>query len=238
MLDDLRQFVEVVPQKALINPYGVVREESPVRGMGRTKPELAAAPLVVVRLIYVSLYSDHKNLGTLLKAMPLLNRIGAVGFLLRTTVDPAWEGAAWTVTHKDDLALARQPDIAPWVEFLGPLQAGQVEELYRQGDVFVFPSLCESFGHPMVEAMAHGLPIVASDTPVNREICGEAAVYFSALDPQDLAEKVNRLGRDRALREKLGAAGRRRAAVHFRWEDHVGRLLEAIEDSSSPRSGS
>jgi glycosyltransferase involved in cell wall biosynthesis len=189
----------------------------------------------VTHLVYVSLYSEHKNLSTLLKAMPLLNKNCAGGFRLRTTADPAWKGAAWTATHQEDLALARQPDVAPWVQFLGPLQSEQVEELYRQGDVFVFPSLCESFGLPMVEAMAHGLPIVASDTPVNREICGEAALYFSPLDPKDLAEKIDLLGRDPALRKKLGAVGERHAA-HFRWLDHVDRVLQAFENLDSRRS--
>jgi glycosyltransferase involved in cell wall biosynthesis len=179
-------------------------------------------------MVYVSLYAEHKNLRTLLKAMPLLNRDGARKFRLLTTVDPAWEGAAWTVTHKEDLALARQPDVARWVEFLGPALSGEVHELYRKGDIFVFPSLCESFGHPMVEAMVHGLPIVAADTPVNREVCGEAALYFRPLDPGDLAEKVILLGRDQALREELGTIGRGRAATRFRWEDHVERLLGAL----------
>ena len=193
----------------------------------------AAAEPAAIRLIYVSLYSEHKNLSTLLKAMPLLNRNGTGKYLLTTTVDPAWEGAAWTVTHQADLALARQPDVAPWVEFLGPLGERETQDLYRQGNLFVFPSLCESFGHPMVEAMVHGLPIVASDTSVNREMCGGAAVYFSPLDPRDLAEKVDLLGRDRAMREKLGAEGRRRAAVRFRWHDHVERLLQNFGNDAS-----
>jgi glycosyltransferase involved in cell wall biosynthesis len=235
MLDELAQCGKADLRNALVNCYGVEQSDaspqdsavSPAFG----KPE-------VIRLLYVSVYYEHKNLRTLLKAMPLLNRNGAVKFLLKTTVDPAWEGAAWTATHKDDLALARRPDVAPWVEFLGLLQSEQVEELYRQGDVLVFPSLCESFGHPMVEAMVRGLPIVASDTPANREICGEAALYFSPLDPEDLAEKVVLLGRSRAFRERLGIAGRRRAAAHFRCEDHVDRFLKSVENSSPHRSGS
>jgi glycosyltransferase involved in cell wall biosynthesis len=225
MLDDLRQFVEVNPQKAVVNHYGVAVPHQPP---SRTKELLSGAKPEVVRMVYVSLYAEHKNLRTLLKAMPLLNRDGARKFRLLTTVDPAWEGAAWTVTHKEDLPLARQPDVAPWVEFLGPVSSGEVHELYREGDIFVFPSVCESFGHPMVEAMVHGLPIVAADTPVNREVCGEAALYFRALDPEDLAEKVILLGRDQALREELGTMGRRRAATCFRWENHVGRLLGAF----------
>ena len=235
MLDDVAQFVKLDRRKALVNYYGAAHQGG--TGQGSSAPYTAAQP-GVIRLTYVSLYSEHKNLSTLLRAMPLLNRNGAGKFLLKTTVDPASEGAAWTATHKGDLALARQAEVAPWVEFLGPLQSEQVEELYWQGDVFVFPSLCESFGHPTVEAMVRGLPIVASDTPVNREICGEAALYFSPLDPEDLAEKVFTLGRDPALREKFRMSGRRRAAVHFRWEDHVDRFLKAVENFSSHRSGS
>jgi glycosyltransferase involved in cell wall biosynthesis len=195
----------------------------------------AAAQPGVIRLTYVSLYSEHKNLSTLLRAMPLLNRNGAGKFVLKTTVDPAWEGAAWTVTHKDDLALARQPEVAPWVEFSGPPQTEQVEQLYRQCDVFVFPSLCESFGHPMVEAMVHGLPIVASDTPANREICGEAAIYFSPLRPEDAARQIARVAADDDLRAKLSAEGQRRAETQFNWTDHVRGLLDALESKAGPR---
>jgi glycosyltransferase involved in cell wall biosynthesis len=228
MLDDLRRFVKVDAARTLVNPYGVTPPCSSSSPNNKPDTRLQPPSPYRVGLVYVSLYSEHKNLSTLLKALPLLNKNGSRKFLLKTTVDPAWAGAAWTVTHKWDLGLARQPDVAPWVEFFGPLRAELVQDIYRGGDVFVFPSFCESFGHPMVEAMAHGLPIVAADTPVNREICGEAALYFSALDPKDLAEKVALLGRERALREKLGTTGRLRASAHFRWENHVARLLQAV----------
>jgi len=226
MLDDLRRFVEVEPWKGLVNPYGVNPTGSFLREAKAEAPECLPGTTPVMRLIYVSLYSEHKNLSTLLKAMPLLDRNGTRKFALKTTVNPGWEGGAWTVTHKEDLALARQPDVAPWVEFLGPLGRQQVQELYREGDLFVFPSLCESFGHPTVEAMAHGLPVVASDTPVNREVCGDAAVYFSPFSAEDLAQQVRALARDPALMGKLGAAGRKRAATLFRWDGHVQRILE------------
>ena len=228
MLDELRHFVAVAPGKALVNPYGGF-PAALVFPEGRDEIPAARRPSdSAVRLVYVSLYSEHKNLSTLLKAMPLLNGDGGRRFRLLTTVDPGWEGATWTVTHKEELTLARQPDVAPWVRFVPPPSNGGVRQLYGEGDIFVFPSVCESFGHPMVEAMAHGLPIVAADTPVNREICGKAALYFRPLDPEDFAEKVALLGRNQALREKLGAVGRGRAATRFRWEDHVERLLRAF----------
>jgi glycosyltransferase involved in cell wall biosynthesis len=226
MLDDLRRFVEVEPWKGLVNPYGAKPTGSFLRGAKGEALQSLAGATPVMRLIYVSLYSEHKNLATLLRAMALLNRNGARKFALQTTVNPGWEGGAWTVTHKEDLALARQPDVAPWVEFLGPLGQQQIQELYREGDLFVFPSLCESFGHPTVEAMAQGLPIVASDTPVNRELCGDAAVYFRPLSAEDLAQQVRALAQDPALIGKLGAVGRERAGTLFRWDGHVQRILE------------
>jgi glycosyltransferase involved in cell wall biosynthesis len=235
MLDDLRRFVEVDAKKALVNPYGAAPLDSSSSERTGVKPEPRARDDSAVRLIYVSLYSEHKNLATLLRAMPLLNRNAARKFALKTTVNPGWEGAAWTVTHKEDLALARQPDVAPWVEFLGPLGQQQVQELYREGDLFVFPSLCESFGHPMVEAMAQGLPIVASDTPVNREICGEAAVYFSPLSPPDSARHIARVATDIGLRTRLVAEGARRAATRFRWSEHVRRVLVSVRPDQSVR---
>ena len=127
--------------------------------------------------------------------------------------------------------MACQPDVAQCVEFLGPLPNEQVQDLYRRADLFVFPSLCESFGHPMVEAMAHGLPIVASDTPVNREICGEAALYFRSRDPKDLAEKVQRLYADAGLWRKCAESGFARTVGFFKWKDHVARLLAAAGET-------
>jgi glycosyltransferase involved in cell wall biosynthesis len=182
------------------------------------------------RLLYVSLYGEHKNLSTLLRAISLLNKDGAGKFLLRTTVDPDWEAVSWMVTCEGDLALAQDPEVSAWIEILGPVGREGTLELYREGDIFIFPSLCESFGHPMAEAMAHGLPIVASDTPVNREVCGDAAIYFSPLSAEDLAQQVRALAQDPGLMGKLGEVGRKRAATLFRWDRHVQRIFECAAE--------
>lgn len=229
MLDELRRAVEVNPRKTLVNPYGVAEEDLPSQPTEGPISAPRAESSSIVRLLYVSLYSEHKNLRTLLKALPLLNGNGGRKFLLKTTANPAWEGAAWTLTHQEDIALARRQDTAPWVAFVGPLGLEETQGLYRSADVFVFPSLTESFGHPMVEAMAHGLPIVASDTPVNREICGEAAVYFSPLRPQDLARQIQLLVSDVSLWKQLSRATVERARTRFAWSPHVERLLDAAE---------
>jgi glycosyltransferase involved in cell wall biosynthesis len=186
----------------------------------------APAEPTTIRLIYVSLYGEHKNLSTLLKAMPLLNRDGGRKFLLRTTMDPGWEFIRGMVTCEGDLALAQDPEVSPWIQILGPVGREAALEVYREGDIFVFPALCESFGQPMAEAMAHGLPIVASDTAVNREVCAGAAVYFSPLSAEELALQIKAVTKDQALMRKLGMLGRERAVTEFRWDRHVQRILQ------------
>ncbi len=226
MLDCLRSYAEVRPEKTVVNPYGVeVQDAFRLRAEGEPGDGEPQVP-PFVRLLYVSLYAEHKNLNTVLKALPILNRNGGRRFVLQTTADPGWEGARWTVTHKADLALALQPEVRQWVEFVGPVRKGLTQELYRGADIFVFPSLIESFGFPLVEAMAYGLPIVASDTLVNREVCGDAAVYFSPLSAEELASQVYRVATDNPLRRRISAAARQRAATLFRWDKHAARILE------------
>ena len=227
MLDQLCQYVDVPPHKALVNPYGVELHNGRRMDTARPPAREQTSPGSPARLLYVSLYGDNKDLNTLLRALVLLNRDGGAGFLLKTTANPHWSVARNAVTLLGDIALLQLPELAPRVQFAGPLGRAETERLYLEADIFVFPSWLESFGHPMVEAMAHGLPIVAADTPVNREMCGEAALYFRARDPNDLAEKIRYLWADEALRQKLGQSGCARVASHFKWGDHVARLLAA-----------
>jgi glycosyltransferase involved in cell wall biosynthesis len=226
-LDDLRGLVRV--KAAVVNPFGVavqpLRERDSMAGLP------GGAGNRVVRLVYVSLYSEHKNLTTLLKAMEMLNAGGGAKFKLTTTVDPAWPGAAWTVTHKEDIRLARLPGVAEWVEFVGPLSTEKVADLYAAADIFVFPSLAETFGFPMAEAMSHGLPIVAADTPVNREVCGQAAIFFSPLCPEELAHQLCSLAADNALRSRLGEKGRQAPASRFSWITHAQRVARIMGGS-------
>lgn len=231
MLDELRRFVEV--KKAVVNPYGVAAPALAEEAKRNVKERLDIAKNGAVRLLYVSLYYEHKNLRTLLRALSIVNKRGGAKFSLKTTATPAWTGAGWTSTHQEDLTLARQPAIAEHVEFVGPLSHEETESLYETSDIFVFPSLSESFGFPMAEAMTHGLPIVAADTPVNREVCGDAAVYFDPLTPEDLAERLLHVVTDSQLRERLSVRGRQEAHRRFCWSAHAQRILEAASSYNS-----
>ena len=76
------------------------------------------------------------------------------------------------------------------IVFLGRVPQAQMGNLLRRMDLMVYPSLCESFGFSLLEGMAFGLPIVAAGTAVNRELSGDAAIYYEPMDPEGGARAV------------------------------------------------
>jgi glycosyltransferase involved in cell wall biosynthesis len=181
------------------------------------------------RMLYVAEYGDYKNFTVLFKAIKILSQQGVNDILLVTTADPWQNSTAASVSRREDQRLAADPFVTPFVKNLGYVPYEQVPTLYADSDLVLFPSLCESFGHPLVEAMASGCPIIAAETSINREICGEAARYFDPFDAAALAIAIQSLRADAALRSRLGAEGRRRVHQYYRWPAHVDRLVGTIE---------
>jgi glycosyltransferase involved in cell wall biosynthesis len=183
-----------------------------------------------VRLLHVSFYSDQKNLGTLLKALSFLDEQEAGRYRLRLNAgfEQEWLGRSPYFPHfRAEQALYTELK-ARGVAEDGDWQAyGTLPDVYRDADLFVFPSYTESFGHPLVEAMASGLPIVAADAPVNRELCGDGAVYFPPFDVMACAEAIRQVSADAALRKQLSARAQERAP-EFSWDRHVSILLRAL----------
>lgn len=118
--------------------------------------------------------------------------------------------------------------LAEAVDNKGDIDAVAVSALYDSLDVFVFPSLVESFGFPLVEAMAKGLPIVAADTPSNREIAADAGLFFPPADAEALAKIIAALIDDAALCEARSLAALRRAQ-DFSWHRAAERTLALFD---------
>ena len=96
------------------------------------------------------------------------------------------------------------------------VSAEDLEGLYAEAAAFVFPSLAEGFGLPVLEAMARGVPVACSDASSLPEVAGDAALLFDPRDPRAIADAISRL-LDPAVAERLRAAGRARVA-QFTWE--------------------
>lgn len=107
------------------------------------------------------------------------------------------------------------------VEFTGSIDESRVLELYGQAEVAVVPSLYEGFSLPAVQAMASGLPLVATKAGAIPEVAGtheETTLLVEPGDPVALANAVKRMFDDDDLRARLGAAARRRVLERFTWE--------------------
>jgi glycosyltransferase involved in cell wall biosynthesis len=90
-----------------------------------------------------------------------------------------------------------------------------VRNLYRHAKAFVFPSLVEGFGIPPLEAMAFGVPVVCSDIPVIREVCGDAVRYAATSDPASFAAEIRNVLSERENRETI-RRGRDRIGLYRR----------------------
>jgi glycosyltransferase involved in cell wall biosynthesis len=115
-------------------------------------------------------------------------------------------------------------------QFLGEVGPETLAALYRRARVFAFPSYLETFGHPLVEAMASGAPVAAGDIPTSRELCEEAGLYFDPHRPEDMASVIGRLWQDEGLRRTLAARGRERALA-FSWEMAAERTEAALREA-------
>jgi glycosyltransferase involved in cell wall biosynthesis len=107
---------------------------------------------------------------------------------------------------------------------LGAVPYHLLHHVYRACDLYVTPAYVETFAHPLVEAMAAGLPVVASDLAVHREVSRDAALYFPAFSPDLLAETVCRVALSRDVSAKMLERGLERSA-DFSWKKHVEQII-------------
>ncbi|PYV20419.1 MAG: hypothetical protein DMG24_22800 [Acidobacteria bacterium] len=124
------------------------------------------------------------------------------------------------------------------VIYLGYAPPDRLPVLYQAASVFLFPSLEEGFGIPVLEAMAHRLPVVTSQTSSLPEVGGDAALYVDPHDRADIADKVVRAVEDANVRNDLIRRGRERAQK-FTWRRAAERTCEVYEEVlSEPRQSS
>lgn len=186
-------------------------------------------PPDTARVLFVSHYNYFRNFETVLRALPHLTRRLAPRPLQLVLTTRLAEGL---FEHKYDTTaaarLVRELGIEPNVVMLGHVPYESLYALYRACDVAVCPSYAETFGHPMVEAMAAGLPVVATDMDIHREVCGSAGHYFDVFDPEDLAARLHDVLADGDLYERLSTAAARESA-RYNWERNVTELVSLIE---------
>ncbi len=113
------------------------------------------------------------------------------------------------------------------VRFLGYVSEDYLSMIYCAADIFVIPSLYEGFGFPPLEAMACGIPVVASDIPVFREVLGKSALLVNPQEPQEIAGGIYDILTNKRLRGRLVQDGLKRAKA-FSWKDSAEKMIKLL----------
>jgi glycosyltransferase involved in cell wall biosynthesis len=183
-----------------------------------------------LRLLFVSHYNYYRNFETLLRAIPVLSRRlknKKPKLYLTCRLSPRANPGNYRTDDASSL-LSDLRDRCDIVE-LGSIPYPSLHHLYRACHIYVTPAYAESFAHPLVEAMSSGLPVVASNLAVHREICGSAARYFPAFSAEELAGAVASICENPKLVAELSQAGLDRSK-HFSWCEHVDHLLNLARE--------
>lgn len=189
-----------------------------------------------LRLLFVSHYNYYRNFETLFRAIPILNsRLKGRKAKLFLTCRLNSNENPGAYRAEPAAALAHDLQGSGNIIELGTIPYRSLHHLYRACHIYLTPAYAESFAHPLIESMSSGLPVVASDLPVHREICGDAGIYFPRFSPDALAQRVLQIQESPELAEKLSHNGVRRAR-DFSWSEHVERLVVLAEGLVRPES--
>jgi glycosyltransferase involved in cell wall biosynthesis len=159
-------------------------------------------------IMYVGNVYPHKNIELLARAMKDLHVRYGLSLILPS---------ARSIFLQRTEQMMKDYHVRDWVVLPGYVPDQDLRVLYSQAEAYVFPSLSEGFGLPPLEAMAAGLPVVCSDIPVLREVCGDAALFIDPHDPQSVVEQVGRLMADKRLRQTMIDRGLAREKL-FSWQ--------------------
>jgi len=182
-----------------------------------------------VRLLFVSHYNYYRNFETLLRAIRrLVQRLGPGNVRVFLTCKLLAHENPGSFDPSSARNLIQELSIRDQVVELGAIPYHHLHKVYATCDIYVTPAYAETFAYPLVEAMACGLPIVASDLPVHREITAGAAQFFPAFSAEELAERVMLLAQSAELRKGQAEAGRKRAG-ELSWAKHVEALANLAE---------
>ena len=169
-------------------------------------------------ILAVSSISAHKNISSLIEAVQRVSGPRPVLALVGGANERIFAG----VSHAGGSNIKR----------LGYVSDAQLRALYENALCLVYPSFYEGFGLPPGEAMACGCPVIVSDIPALREVCGDAGLYCNPADVADIADKIDRIVTDAAFRDSLAARGTARAA-QFTWRHCAEGLLRVIDEAMS-----
>jgi glycosyltransferase involved in cell wall biosynthesis len=224
-LHDLERILGVPPEKAVIAYPGVPPAYWP-------RDYQSSAHFIAQKyqtsgdyICTVGTVEPRKNIVVLVEAVRMLRAQGDFNSQLLIVGGSGWRNSNIYESVSKAGLTERE------VKFLGYLPEEDLPALYSGARIFVLPSLYEGFGIPLIEAMACGAPVVASNVSSIPEVVQDAGILVSPARAQEFADAIARLESDPALRSRLVERGIRRAK-DFRYETAARQLLQVFEEAA------
>lgn len=175
------------------------------------------------RIGYITKFGVQKNFEVLFQAIQKLAKQNNINFKLALTIH---EGIPqFSYIQK----IISEMGIAQYIENHGEIPFNKIRDLYLSLDLFLFPSLCESFGFTLLEAMSYGIPIIASDIDSNKELLGDQGMFFEAHNANNLVSQVNAIMNNENLYLQLSQYSLKRSQL-FAWEKTAQETLRALKE--------
>jgi glycosyltransferase involved in cell wall biosynthesis len=174
-------------------------------------------------VFYLGGCTSYKNFDGLLKAYALLPMSLRQQFKL-VLAGQISENSAKALRRRHEAIGLKNEEVL----LLENLSDEDLSVLYARCHVFIFPSLYEGFGLPIIEAMSCGAAVICSNTSSMVEVMGDETATFDPTDPKSISDKLREVLENETFRQKLIARGRQHAAT-FRWQDVARRTWTALE---------
>ena len=220
---DLMQAFHIPPERMQVVPLGVDRTIFRPLDKKDCRKKLDI-PLEAKVILNVAIDKWRKNVGGLIRAAAsLIKEIPEVILILAGTPSPRTRELVRTMGLGDKFRAVKPPS------------EDELVTLYNTADVFAFPSFYEGFGLPVLEAMACGTPVVATNRTSVPEVVGEAGILINPEDTSELAKEIKRVLTDKPLSETLSARGLARSS-EFTWEKTAEATGEAYQSVLGTRN--
>jgi glycosyltransferase involved in cell wall biosynthesis len=217
--EDLVARTRIDPRRVHVTPLATTL----AAGDGDPAPVLERLGVPRPFVLFVGTLEPRKNVVGLVRAYRRAARAG-VPHALVVAGPPGW-GAE---PLERELAL----DGPGTIVRTGWLPPADLDAVYRGASAFIYPSLFEGFGLPVLEAMARGVPTITSNTSSLPEVTGDAAIAVDPRSSDAIADAIEAVVGDAALASRLAGAGRRRAES-FSWDETARLTLEAYERAAA-----
>ncbi len=212
---DAQKFLKVPAEKITVIYPGIT-------DFPKVSKSLPAGLQSKTYLLFVGTIEPRKNLIGLFKAYSLLPPKLQSQFPLVVVGAKGWN------TGKTEEVL-KTLKLAPKVKFLGYLADPVLASLYKEAAVFVYPSLYEGFGLPVLEALSFGTPVITSNISSLPEVAGKAAALIDPEDPKSIAKALQRLLEAKFERESLKNEAQKQVQK-FSWEKAAGETIKVLEE--------